>query len=140
MKVNHAKTNLLCVSDALSFVPEANFDPGDGNVLLSGHGMKLLGFHFSGRPTVKAHITALIKQLRQRLWILRHLQEAGFDEEELVRVFKSIIRPVHNYLCVVFHSMMTDEQDEHVERIQSQALKSIYGWQIPHSELRARAG
>ena len=106
----------------------------------SGESLKMLGFIFSSRPTVKAHVQALIKRLRSRLWIIRHLKEACFTQEELVKVYKSIIRPVHDYLCVVYHAMMTDEQDEQVERIQSQALKAIYGWKLPYAELRARAG
>ena len=98
--------------------------------------MKLLGFHLSTRPTVGK---ALIKCLRTRLWILRHLREAGFTQEELVRVYKSVVRPVHDYMCVVYHAMLTDENDEQIERMQSQTLKSIYGWKIPYAELRARA-
>ena len=43
-------------------------------------------------------------------------------------------------MCVVYHAMLTDENDEQIERLQSQALKSIYGWRIPYAELRARAG
>ena len=139
MKVNHAKTKLLCVADPMSFEPRGEIGEGD-SLLSSGNTLKLLGFHFSEKPTVMAHVVALLKRLRSRLWILRHLREAGFNQTELVRVYTTIIRPVHDYMCVVFHPMMTDEQDEHVERIQSQALKSIFGWKIPYVELRARAG
>ena len=62
------------------------------------------------------------------MWILRHLREAGFNESELVKVYQTEIRPVHNYMCEVYHAMLTDEQDERIERMQSQALKSIFGW------------
>ena len=90
-------------------------------------------------PNVGAHVEALIKRLRIRLWILRHLREVGFSQEELVRVYKIVIRPVHDYLCVVYHSMLSEEQDERLERIQSQGLKSIFGWRISYRELRERA-
>ena len=86
-----------------------------------------------------SHVAALLKRLRSRLWILRHLREAGFNQEELVRVYKIVIRPVHDYLCVVYHPMITDEHDEKLERMQSQALKSIFGWRIPYAELRLKA-
>ena len=56
------------------------------------------------------------------------MREAGFNESELVKVYQTEIRPVHNYMCEVYHAMLTDEQDERIERMQSQALKSIFGW------------
>ena len=36
--------------------------------------------------------------------------------------------------------MMTDENDKQLERMQSQAPKYIYGWQVPYGVLRSRAG
>ena len=47
--------------------------------------------------------------------------------DELVRVYKTIIRPVLDYGAMVYHSPLMDEQDELLERIQSQALSYIYG-------------
>ena len=35
---------------------------------------------------------------------------------------------------------MTDQQDEEVERLQSHALKYIYGWRIPYARMREMAG
>ena len=98
--------------------------------------MKKLGFHLSARPTVHAHIEAVRKRFRSRLWVLCHLRAAGFSTEELVKVYKTIIRPIPDYLAVVYHSMMTDEMDEMIERLQSQALKGIYGLHIPYAKLR----
>ena len=140
MKVNKGKTSVLCVSDALKFHPEAFFEDTDGTRLSSGGHMKMLGFHMSSRPTVHAHIEVIRRRFRSRLWVLRHLRAAGFTQEELVKVYKSIIRPIPDYLAVVYHSMMTDEMDEILERLQSQALKSIYGWKIPYAQLREMSG
>ena len=56
-----------------------------------------------------------------------------------MRVYKVILRPVHDYLCVVFHSMMSDRQDEEVERLQSHALKYIFGWKLPYARMRELA-
>ena len=139
MKVNNAKTKLLCISDALSFEARSFILDEQGERLESSEEMKLLGFHLSTRPNVTAHVQALLKRLRIRLWIIRHLREAGFNKEELVRVYKIVVRPVHDYLCVVYHPMLTEDQDERLERIQSQALKSIFGWRIPYAELRRLA-
>ena len=45
-------------------------------------------------------------------------------------------------MSVVYHSMLrviTDRQDEQVERMQSQALKIIYGKDITYAEMREMA-
>ena len=36
--------------------------------------------------------------------------------------------------------MMTDAQDEEVERLQSHALKFIFGWRTPYARMRELAG
>ena len=102
--------------------------------------MKVLGFHLDSRPTCHAHVGALQKMMRERVWILRHLGRAGFSQEELAKVYKSVIRPTLDYCSVVYHSMLMDEQDHIIERLQSQALKSIYGFGVPYAEMRERAG
>ena len=66
--------------------------------------------------------------------------KSGFTTDELVTVYKSMLRPVAEYACVVFHSGLTDAQDEQIERLQNQALKCIYGPFILARKMRDRAG
>ena len=44
------------------------------------------------------------------------------------------------YASVVYHSSLTDEQDERLERLQTQALKCIYGPYNSARKLRQAAG
>ena len=78
--------------------------------------------------------------MRETVWVLRHLKLSGFTEQELARVYTTVIRPVLGYCCVVYLAMLTDEQDQHVERLQAQALKSIYGYKMSYADMRKRAG
>ena len=59
--------------------------------------------------------------------MIRNLKKNGFCNEELVTVYKTMIRPVFDYGCVVYHSSLTDAQDELLERLQSHTLKAIFG-------------
>ena len=102
--------------------------------------MKLLGFTLSSRPGIHAHIEALRRKFRQRFWVLIHLRAFGFSHAELVRVYKSVIRPTAEYCAAAFHSQMTDEQDEILERQQSHALKLIFGPGISAGKMREMAG
>ena len=82
----------------------------------------------------------IIKSMRMRYWTLRNLKSNGFTTEELVQVYKTMLRPVAEYGCVVFHSSLTDDQDERLERLQDHALKCIYGSEKSARRLRGMAG
>ena len=100
MKVNSKKTKLLCISDSLTFKAGAYVRDVGGEILETAlpDSMKRLGFHFSDRLTVSKLIEVLRKRFRARLCILVHLRNAGLNELELVKVYKAILRPVHDYL------------------------------------------
>ena len=140
MKVNSDKTHLLVVSDALSFKPGAYIRDGDDREIESTDSMRILGFHFSSRPTVAAHVEALRRRFRQKYWILFHLKNFGFTKEELAKVYRTIILPTADYCSVVYHAMLTDEQDEVLDRCQAHALRCIYGKGVSYEKMRAMAG
>ena len=140
MLVNKKKTKILCISDAQTYKAASHFYDSEGNVLESGQSMKILGFHMDSRPSVHAHVQALKTRMREKYWVLRHLGKAGFTVEELARVYVTVIRPVLDYCAVVYHPMLTDEQDQAIERLQAQALKCIYGYKDSYAMMREKAG
>ena len=71
---------------------------------------------------------------------MRHLKHSGFSEEDLVKVYVSMIRPVAEYMLEVFHSMLSDAQDEALERLQTHALKCIFGPGLSGRRMRDMAG
>ena len=97
MVVNNKKTKVLCISDAMSYTVEGGFLDTDGNMLRSGGKMKALGFYMDRRPGCHTHVEALGRRMREVTWVLRHLGQAGFKEEELATVYKTVIRPVLDY-------------------------------------------
>ena len=80
------------------------------------------------------------RKIRQRFWVLLHLRAFGFSTSELIRFYTSIVRPTAEYCAIVYHSQLTDEQDELLERQQSHALKLIYGPGISAGNMRKMAG
>ena len=94
----------------------------------AGGCLKVLGFQMDSRPSCHAYMAALKIRTRDTVWVLRHLKRVGFDEQELVAVSKTVVRPVLDYCAVVYRPMFTDEQDHAVEDLQSQTLKSIFGY------------
>lgn len=78
--------------------------------------------------------------MRETTWVLRHLKTSGFSEPELACVYRTVIRPILDYCCPVYHPMINDEQDQIIERLQCQALKNIYGYKTKYSDMRKMAG
>lgn len=139
MVVNLKKTAMVCVSDALSYVADAFILDEDQGRIGCQDSFKALGMNFSNRPTMDEQVRSITKKFRARYWTLRNLKNSGFSTEELVTVYKTMIRPVADYACVVYHSSLTDEQDEALDRLQNHALKCIFG-PLSGRKLRELAG
>ena len=127
MVVNTDKTKSLVVSDALSIDPEAYIEDAGGNEITMGDSLKILGFNFLRRPTISAHVDALRRRFWQRYWILIYLRNFGFSEGDIAKVYRTIVRPVADYSCMVCHSLLTDAQDAILDSCQAHALRCIYG-------------
>ena len=56
-----------------------------------------------------------LRRRREKVWVLRHLGRAGFTQDELATVYKTVIRPTIDYCAVIYHPMMTNEQDPGAE-------------------------
>ena len=140
MLVNSKKTGLLCISDALSYKPYTYIEDEDGNKIECVEELKILGFTFSAKPTVDAHVRGVVKRMRQRTWALRHLAKFGFTKEDLVKVYQSTILPIADYCSPAYHSLLTDGHDQQLEGAQTEALRAIFGYGQSARKLRQEAG
>lgn len=140
MKVNSDKTNMLCISDSNTYHASVFIRDASVAEIRPKDSIKVLGFHFGLRPTMHAHVAVLRKRMNQKVWVLRHLKRVGFTEQELSKVYRTIILPTLNYCAVVYLSQLTDEQDQQIERLQAFALLNIFGYGVPYSQMRDRAG
>ena len=139
-KVNTDKTNIICISDSQNFKVSSYFYDAEGGRIDSTDSLKVLGWNFSSRPGVEAHVDTMIRQFRERYWTLCHLRHNGFTAEELVIAYLTIVRPVADYMMEVYHSMLMDRHDEAIERLQTHALKCIFGPKLSGRKLREQAG
>ena len=139
MVVNTEKTNIICVSDSLKYTPRTFIEDGQSRIE-STDSLKVLGFDFTSKPNVSKHVEGIAKKLRRQFWVLLHLQKLGFTERELVDVYVSVVLPIADYCDVVYHALLTDEQDQLLERAQVGALRYIFGHDFSGRKLRAKAG
>ena len=54
-------------------------------------------------------------------------------------MYRTIIRPVADYCSVVYPSMLSDEQDEVLDRCQAHALRCIFGKDLSYEKMRELA-
>ena len=91
---------------------------------------KLLGLHVTDKLRWSEHVSAICSKAAQRLHFLKQLKRAAVSTSDLVYYYQSVIRPVLEYACVVWHSSITKKQSELIERIQHRAAKIIFGHDI----------
>ena len=97
--------------------------------------MKVLGYHFNARGDSSTHIDKLSSKFRKKVWTLRHLRKSNFAESELLQVYTTYLRPTLEYSSPIYHSMITSEQSNQLERQQFFALKNIYGFCYSNRQL-----
>ena len=139
MVVNPKKTQLVCTTTAINYEVRS-FVIVDGIELTSGDTLKSVGYTFGRRPGPGEHLKRARQKYGARAGTLRHLKKIKFEEKTLVRVYCSLIRPVLEYCSNAFHTSLTQEQSDAMERLQRQSLKVIYGYDTPYSECLERSG
>ena len=140
MKVNGSKTKALLLSELKSYLPRAFFHDGSGEQIQAGETMTILGFTFSSELGMGAQVDSIRRKFYARKWILHHLGHAGFSEADLLKVYKSVILPIHDYCSCVYNSSLTQNQVSALERLQAQALKAIYGYEYSYRALLEKTG
>ena len=58
--------------------------------------------------------------------MLNQLKRAGISQLDLVTVYISVVRPVLEYACPVWHTNLPKYLSDSIELIQTRALKSIF--------------
>ena len=80
------------------------------------------------------------RKFQTRYWMLRNFKKSGFTNEELVTVYTTMIRPTADYGAVVYHSSLSNQQDELIDNLQNAALHCIFGPGISGRKMRELAG
>ena len=125
MKLNGGKCNYMIFSRS-----EENFTTRlsvKGSVLERVRESKILGLLISDTLSWSRNCTEICKQAYSRLAMITRLKYVGVAIEDLLDIYTLFIRSVTEYCSVVFHSRLTHEQSDKLERIQKTCLKVILG-------------
>ena len=125
MKLNAAKCNYMIFSRSEEkFATRLSVN---GTVLDRVKESKILGMWISDTLSWSRQCTEICKQAYSRLAMITRLKYVGVSIEDLLDIYILFIRSVTEYCSVVFHSRLTEEQSDKIERIQKTCLKVILG-------------
>ena len=86
----------------------------------------LLGVTISGDLTCNEHVENIVANAGKRVYMLYQLKRAEIGQHDLVTIYVSVIRPVLEYACPVWHTNLNKHLTESIETVQKRALKCIY--------------
>ena len=128
MKINSEKSKEIIIS----FAQDGNFRSTIPNIKIDGRDVaqvchaKLLGVTISQDLTWNKHVDTIVKKAGKRLYMLYQLKRAGITQKDLVSVYVSVVRPVLEYACPVWHTNLPQYLSDNIEVIQKRALKCIF--------------
>jgi len=87
---------------------------------------KLLGVHISTDLKWKEHVQVIASKAASRLHFLKQLKRAGAPTRDLLHFYTTVVRPILEYACPVWHSGLTNAQSDALESMQKRAMRIIY--------------
>ena len=88
---------------------------------------KLLGTIITDNLKWDENTSYLIKRANSRLLLLRKASEYTNKIEDLKSIYLSHVRSILEQSCVIWHSSLTKENIENLERVQKNAFRIILG-------------
>ena len=127
MKINGKKCQMLICN--LSH----NTDM-DGTVIINNEPvpvvstMKLLGVHITSDLKWTANTNYITKNASRKLFMLTVLRQFHADLSDLRAVYISFIRPCLEYCSQLWHTGLTQQQGQEIEKVQKRACKIMIGY------------
>ena len=84
---------------------------------------RVLGLIVQDNMNWNEHVNNVVKKAGKRLYMLRVLKRSNADTNTLITVYTTIIRPVLEYACQVWHFNIQEYLREDIEKIQRRALR-----------------
>ena len=129
MKLNENKTKEMYISFKQNPAPVPPLII-NSNAVERVHSFKILGVRLSDDLSWKSHVNHMHSRATYRLYYLRQLRRCGLSQCDLLAYYRTVIYPILEYACPVWHARLTKGESD-IEEIQTCALKIIYS-DIPY--------
>ncbi len=72
------------------------------------------------------YVENIISKASKRMYILYQVKRSRSERKDLLKIYLSVIRPVLEYTCPVWHPHLPKYLSDSIEHIQQRALRYIY--------------
>ena len=124
MKINENKTKTMIFNFTRKFQFQTDLKLNE-EIIETQNECKLLGTMISNNLTWDSNIKYLIKRANSRMQLLHKISKFGASIEDLKTIYTAYIRSILEQCSNVWHSSLTQENEQSLERIQKSALKII---------------
>ena len=124
MALNRNKTKYMVVNFTKKFQFNTRIRLED-TLLQEVSTCKLLGVIFNNDLNWHDNTESIIKKANKRMIILHKLFDFNLPIEDMIEVYILFIRSVVEFSSVVWHSSISEEDSNNIERVQKTALKII---------------
>ena len=122
MRINEAKCNYMIFTRSTDFATRLSIN---GNTIDRVQFSKLLGLWISEDLSWSKNCQEICKKAFSRISMITKLKYVGVSIEDLLDIYILFIRSVTEYCSVAFHSSLTQEQSDKLEKVQKTSLKII---------------
>ena len=124
MKINQKKSKTIIFNFTKNYQFTTRLDL-NGESLEVVKETKLLGTIIQNDLKWDSNTSKLVKSANARMRLLHKLSEFGAPRSDLVAIYTSYIRSILEQNATVWHSSLTNENQEDLERVQKSAFKVI---------------
>ncbi len=128
MRINATKTKemIICFfgnDNHVASIPRIVID--DNDIERVTHA-KVLGVTLSADLSWNAHVDRIVSKAMKRIFTIYQLHRAGIRQCDLLRVYVSVIRPVLEYACPVWHTSLPMYLSDNIETIQKGCIRTLF--------------
>ena len=124
MKLNGSKTKYMIVNFTYNYQFNTRIFL-DNEILDCIQQIRLLGVEFREDLSWKANTHSITRKAFARMSLLRKLVCFGVPREDLVNIYILFIRSLLEYCSEVWHSSITEEEVQDLERVQKCAVRIV---------------
>ena len=126
MELNIDKSNAMIFNFTHNYKFTTGFTHDQGSIDVIDE-VKLLGTIITNDLKWSKNTDFLVKKANARMRLLHKIVEFSAPVEDMVTIYTSYVRSILEQSCTVWHSSLTQENSEDLERVQKSAMRIILG-------------
>ena len=126
MIINESKCNVIHFNFSKYNYPPQNLNLND-KLLQPVDKIKLLGVILTNDLKWTENTSNICSKVNQKLYLISKLKHFGLLKEELITAWQSILRPITEYAVPLWHSGLTEHDNNRLEMLQKKVLGIILG-------------